>query len=557
MKSLSHLIEPFVYDKLDRLLYEYEKSIYNVSDTKKSFLNDTSGFSLGNIIKAATLLYIYEKRKNGKKTEEYKRRMITFFAMVKSDSPLETWGKIFVLCALKMLFDDNCMNVIGQDAINILKIKTDYRDFISTERMEFLKPLPSNYIHVALECAVLREKIGFENEDMSHKLLDKLIDTVEDFSTDGWLDEQPPFGRFDIYSLSSNSAIIRLFEMMERDVPDCFKKNEREIIDILYALRNRQGKGFYYGRSVAFFADKFVVEKLLSAIKKGLIDDDKTDEVMTYVICVAERIINFWYDQKREICNLWFDGRNTENYRPLSKAFSVTLELLTGLADVAENMKETLYYDYIPKKDITDSQRWEINKTVFVDEEKKVRKLYVLRRKEHTFVLNLTGLGKRIRSAAYMPAPREADFLDAPPADVCMPYLCPRVTLFDGTVVMPVQNYYQITEIIKDDYAEIVAKGRLADISDNTFEKVSDKDFEVRYIFNKDIINVEYKIKGAVDSKIVFCGGDVSYVTFPDATGEIICDTSKNHYFDSYGGNLSKCKIALISGEVIRYEIKL
>ena len=322
-------------------------------------------------------------------------------------------------------------------------------------------------------------------------------------------------------------------------------------------MRNPKGNGFAYGRSISMYGENTIAQHLAYALVNGLLEENQIEDAVAYLIHAVEKLTTFWYREDKEICDIWLDGRATEGYRGIQRIFEVNVGFATNILAILAKLENTPYADYIPEKDIVMPDRWQWHKTDFVDEEKKKRALYVLRRKDHTFMLPLIGLGSRWKSGAYMPIPREPMFIETPPADFNHPFLTPEVTLDSGIRAMPTQNYEEITQREGEDFVEITAKGKLTKLIDSYPDKVSEYSFTTIYTFRADKITIEYNVEHGWLSRIIFAAKDVSYVNFPGADRTEIIDTSKTPEFDAPHGNLSKCKMAFFTGNKITCEISL
>ena len=197
-KTIRELITP-VADELGELLTSaIERDGAEAKLLGYPMISDTSGFSKGAIIRLCTTLYINAKRTSSKKCDVYLARMMKTFDLLTKDDELRTWGKLSVLTSFLALKDSGELRLIPEKTMSLLREKSSYDDFVDLETLAFKKKLPTNYYHVATECAGKRELLGFEDKGASDIFADKIFSIMKANSGNGWMDEAPPNGRFDI-----------------------------------------------------------------------------------------------------------------------------------------------------------------------------------------------------------------------------------------------------------------------------------------------------------------------------------------------------------------------
>lgn len=556
MKSLRETVEKFTYSHMEYLLDLVD------TEEEKAMLGsfpctiDHEGFGAGTLLKCAVRLYLNEH--NTKKKEKLKAQIVKFSYMINEDTPLETWGKLALLGALNDLKSNKMLDIIPSEMIELFRKKTDYTDFFDKATVTIPQNCgkPTNYYHVALSIATLRELLGFDEDGMSEKIADKLITIMKNNSGDGWMDETPPHGRFDSYSMGSYRAVSDALSQKGKDIPDFILKNAKKSAMIYFAARNRKGHGFKYGRSLSIYGETGALAQVTFALKYGLIEEVLRDEAISYIIHICDRLINFWFNKEMNSFDIWTGDRSTDVYRGIDRLLCINLEMCMSLMTTLEEFTRLGIDNYIPKNDVSLPEKWEIHKTVFIKEPSKARSLYVLRRGEHSFMLPLVGVVSdkpdTIINDTYFPFPTEQEFVEAPVWRY-QPFLVPEVIFEKGKFALPIEAFETIEDEYTDDGIIITANGKMID-SDH---RLTDVDFEIKYIFYGDKITVRFEIMKPYNSaRILFAAKDTSYVSFIGAEREEISDVSDDRGFRAACGGIRKCKTAYFNGS-IAYEISL
>lgn len=164
----------------------------------------------------------------------------------------------------------------------------------------------------------------------------KLLKILETSSTNGWMDEQPPYGRFDRYSLLVASETYDTLESLGKTIPDSMSKNLKNSAEIILFMANNRGDGINYGRSLSSYGDSAALEILSSAAACGLLDETQQKQAITYSLRIIEKLKHFWYDENRKSFNLWWDGRNTNKYRNISRILEANLDMAIHLLIVLQ-----------------------------------------------------------------------------------------------------------------------------------------------------------------------------------------------------------------------------
>lgn len=554
MKSVKSLISGFVYEHMERLTAMIDKSGEDTVMEGVRCLDEQSRFTHGALIDNAIKLYIYYMKENNPKSAEILARINHFIKFVEQGE-VQTWGKLGILRGLSQMQDAGLLGALSGEKLEMLKEKTNYEDFLDKKTLA-LKGYPTNYFQVAMACAGYREKLGWENEGFSEILKEKLIGIMQNCSSGGWMDERPPYGRFDRYSIIICAELADTLDAIGKPVPEFVLENLKKASTLVLEMSNVKGDGIVYGRSLSVHGDCAAAEIISTALRHGLVEKNNIDEAVAYSIKIFEKTFSFWYNEKIKSFDLWTNGRTTNKYRQIHRILEVNLDMNNHLLCTLENFEKAGLAEYIPNKEISAENTWSVSETVFSDGENGKQALYILKRGENMIMLPVIGAGDLWRCASYLPFPSSARLLEAPP-ETYLPFLTPELTLADGAVVMPVQYVNNTVFSSREDFAEITVCGTLCKMNVFAPEKANGK-FTAVYTFNKNEIKVNYKFDADVkEIKMVYAGAaDVKAFGFDN---EYIINTSENSdYFTPHGApDTGKFWHAAGVAEKIGYTVKL
>ncbi len=555
MRNIRNVVENFAYPFLEYVMDLVDREGDAATLCGFPCKPDEGSFAVGTIVQCSVKLYL--KENDPEKAEKLKERLVRFIGMIDENTKVGTWGKQFLIEALVSLKKAGRLDIIPKETIELLKEKTDYSDFLDKKTVTIPKELglPTNYYHVALSCAIGRELLGFENDGMSDKIADRFLGIISENSGNGWMDEVPPRGRFDSYSLNSYKATYSPLIAAGKRVPSFIYENAKEASLINFSIKNRKGHGFSYGRSLSVYGDIGTLNQVIFGLRNGFIEEKDRDEALAYCIAICEKFVNFWFRKEKNSFDIWTDSRATDCYRGPEVVLNLNLEMAQSLISALEYFTAVGLDKYVPQKEVSCPEKWEMRKTVFVKEPSKERALYVLRRGEHTFMLPFVGMGDRESTVndAYFAFPHEQEFIEEPVWRY-QPFLVPEIITEDGKAAILMEGFHSIEEKNEDDKVTISVKGNLV-CRDTTPTEIG---FEGEYVFEGDKIKVTFDIhspfKGA---KMLFSGARTDHVRFAFSDREEITDVSGDKEFFSCSGGIKECKTAYFTGSKMGYEITL
>lgn len=556
VKTLREVITSFAYDATEKIAAETEKYGGETMYCGYPAYKDDSKMAKGALINSVVHLAIM-RYENGDERYKHDLERINLFAKMFPNDTIATWGKRLLLSGLCALYDAGLYGGLSRETIDIFEKASDYSDFLDKETVTIKSPLPTNYYHVALACALYREKLGMENEGMSQKLLGKLLSIMENCSSEGWADEAPGFGRFDSYSVESVGETIAPLRETGKEIPAVLINSMKKSVRLCLALANRDGHGFMYGRSLAYHGDAAPLHVLCDGLEMGLVPKKDIPTAVGYIINIVKKVTEFWYDERVGAINLWLFGRATNGYRNITRFFQVNNcanETLMRTLNVAERFG---FADYpVEYTDVGYTDKWECTETVFDKSEKYIRSLFVLKRQGRVFGLPFICMGSAHKSASYNTFPASASSIETPP-EVELDFLTPRYEMCDGRFLVPT-NFWEETKVeASDDCIRILAKGSMTDMSASGGLPVkSDKKFTTVFEFCGDKIKVLYNA-GDCNVKSVYmmyCGkADVHGIGFDS---EKTFDATDKKY-DMWHGNAEKGIEFFGKNSCLGYEICL
>jgi hypothetical protein len=201
---------------------------------------------------------------------------------------------------------------------------------------------------------------------------------------------------------------------------------------------NLRGEGFEYGRSIGVYGETAFLEVLTAAAELEILSDQ--EEAMAYAFSsrVAARYADFWLDPRTGSVDLWDQGRKTDAYRGKHRILGENLSLshqLTytnalwnrrGWTNREPDAGFEAWLETLPRSTTTWFARGEHD-----------RLLVTYRDGDRLIGLPLINGGRtQHMNNPYFPVPYSPGVLSGA-ADETWPHLVPRVTLSDGTVLMP------------------------------------------------------------------------------------------------------------------------
>ena len=361
------------------------------------------------------------------------------------DQPNDTWGIYYYVEALWMLKKAGLLDqAVSPDTLAKLKIKLDWRTFVRPDLT--LIDLPNNYYGVAFSVARLRNLLGWEDGQASDQLLAKMLDHYRRYSGRfGFADETDGEGRFDRYSVLLIGEIAQRFIETDTPPPPELKVWLRKSVDLMLPRFNQRGEGFEYGRSIGAYGETCFLEVMTAAAKYGVLTPREQAMAYAFSSRIAARYADFWYDPQMGSVNLWRHGRRTDDYRGLNRILGENLSLGRqyiytdaiwndlGFRGRAPDPTYAAWLRGLPKRTVTWFAKGQYD-----------RLLVTLRDGDRVIGLPLIngGAGEHMTNP-YFPVPFSPGLLSGV-ADSQAPNLVPRLTLADGSALMPLAFFKQV-----------------------------------------------------------------------------------------------------------------
>jgi hypothetical protein len=373
------------------------------------------------------------------------------------DEPNDSWGIYYYASALHDLEVAGLLDeAVSPETLAKLRVKLDWRRFVREDGLTLID-LPNNYFGVAFSIARLRYLLGWEDASASEALLAKTLDHFREYSGEyGFADETNGEGRFDRYSVLLIGEIAQRFIETGVAPPPEVKTWLRKSVDLMLPRLNLRGEGFEYGRSIGTYGETAFLEVLTAAAALDVLTDQEKAMAYAFSSRVAARYADFWLDPATGSVNLWDHGRDTDNYRGKHRILGENLSLghqlfytnaiwnRLGLEDATPDVGFEAWLAALPRSTTTWFARGDHD-----------RLLVTYRDGERVIGLPLiNGGATQHMNTPYFAIPFSPGVL-AGSADETYPQLLPRLTLEDGSVLMPLA-YFQNAEVTVDGDRTIV-----------------------------------------------------------------------------------------------------
>ena len=556
MSTLREKIEEFLYLFYERFTDLCYKGGKDTEFMGVRLLDDESKFTHGALVNAAATLYAYYVRTNDERCGEALDRLHTFIEAATGDV-CKTWGKIALLRAFCTLDDMGLVDKVKPEYTETVKKMTDYEDFFDKEKLD-TRGMATNYMHVAMACAAMRERLGWESDGYSKKIMDKLTNILKSTAIDGWLDDELPYGRFDRYSFVLTSEFADTARISGLDIPDFIKKNIRKSAEAMLFAANNSGDGIPYGRSVAIHGDSSAAEILSTAIAERLLTEDECMRAITYMSAIYDKKLSFWYDKEVGAFNMWWGGRGHDSYRPVERMLETNLDAANHLYMQLRNLERGGMADVEVDGKIEKSDGWDFHLVRFKSTDTDERATTILKYRDRLIMLPFVAFGNKWGNhAAYYPFPAfSGGILEAPPRAE-YPFFVPEYTDENGTKYRPVQYYDKVCCDSDDGTVSISASGDLS-IMDGTVAHRSGIRFELNYKFIKNRIICTIKTGRKMLSAKMYTSEKSEFITVSTGGFDELSDVKTNGELKYLGthGEIENVKIHTKScPSVLSYEI--
>jgi hypothetical protein len=373
------------------------------------------------------------------------------------DDPNDSWGIYYYVSALHALKEKGLLDrALRPATLAKLRAKLDWHRFVRPDLT--LIDLPNNYYGVAFSIARLRYLLGWEDASGSELLLARTLDHYRRYSGRyGFADETEGKGRFDRYSVLLIGEISqRLVETGMTPTPEV-KAWLRRSVDLMLPRFNLHGEGFEYGRSIGTYGETAFLEVLTAAARLGVLSPVEQRMAYAFSSRIAARYADFWIDPATGSVNMWDHGRRTDAYRGKHRIFGENLSLARqylytdaiwndlGYRNKAPDPNFASWLATLPRSTTTWFARGEHD-----------RALVTIRDRGRVIGLPIiNGADGQHMNSPYFPIPYSAGMLQGA-ADAPFPQLVPRITLGDGSVLMPLA-WFKDVKVTRRGAATIVS----------------------------------------------------------------------------------------------------
>ncbi|MFA6116751.1 MAG: hypothetical protein WC729_22325 [Sphingomonas sp.] len=401
------------------------------------------------------------------------------------DDANDSWGIYYYVSALHQLKEAGLLDrAVRPATLAKLRVQLDWRRFVRPDLS--LINLPNNYYGVAFSVARFRFLMGWEDASASEALLAKMIEHYRLYSGKyGFADETEGDGRFDRYSVLLIGEIAqRLVETGMAPTPDV-KQWLRRSVDLMLPRFNLGGEGFEYGRSIGTYGETAFLEVLTAAARFKVLSP--VEERMAYAFSsrVAARYMDFWVDPATGSVDMWDHGRRTDSYRGKHRIFGENLSLARQYIYTDAIWNELGYRGKAPAADYA---RWldrlPRSTTTWFARGAYDRALVTIRDRGHVIGLPIiNGAVGQHMNTPYFPVPFSPGLLQGS-ADAKYPHLVPRITLADGSVLMPLAWFRNVAVTRRGAATEVRWRQDALDLMGASNARRDDRvAIETRYVF--------------------------------------------------------------------------
>jgi len=355
------------------------------------------------------------------------------------DDTNEAWGIYYYASALHRLDKTGLLDdAVSPATLERLRHRLDWRTFVREDDLTLIN-LPNNYYGVAFSIARLRFLLGWEAAAASEALLARTLDHYRTYSgAYGFADETNGEGRFDRYSVLLIGEIAQRFIETGVEPPEDVRRWLRGSVDVILPRLNLRGEGFEYGRSIGVYGETAFLEVLTAAAALEILTAE--EEAMAYAFSsrVAARYADFWLDPATGSVNLWDHGRKTDAYRGKHRILGENLSLFHQLTYTNAIWNRRGWSDREPDPGFAAwLQTLPRSTTTWFARGQNDRLVVTYRDGDRVVSLPLINGGPtQHMHNPYFPIPFSPGLLSGA-ADETWPQLLPRVTLSDGSVLMP------------------------------------------------------------------------------------------------------------------------
>ncbi len=368
------------------------------------------------------------------------------------DDTNDTWGMYYYMSALNSLRKQGLLDeAVSPETLAKLRAKLDWRTFVREDDLTLID-LPNNYFGVAFSIARLRYLMGWEDESGSEKLLTKSLNHYREYSGEfGFADETPGAGRFDRYSVLLIGEFAQRFVETGIEPPQEIRDWLRKSVDLLMLRINPRGEGFEYGRSLGPYSETAFLEVFSAAAVLGILTPQEKEIAYSFSSRVAERYQDVWFDEQTGSVNLWDKGRRTDAYRGKHRILGENLSLSHQQIYTNKIWNELGYKNREPDADIVAYRATlpssELTRFYAGNYD---RAVVTVRDGDRVIGLPIiNGSDGQHNHNPYFPIPFSPGMLEGS-ADAGYPQLTPRITLTDGSVLMPLAWFEGVTHTAQD-----------------------------------------------------------------------------------------------------------
>ena len=430
------------------------------------------------------------------------------------DDPNDSWGLYYYMTALHALKERGLLQrAVRPATLAKLRKQLDWRRFVAPDLS--LIDLPNNYYGVAFSIARLRFLLGWEAARPSEQLLERMLDHYRKYSGEyGFADETEGKGRFDRYSVLLIGEIAQRLVETGMTPSAEVKTWLRRSIDLLLPRFNLSGEGFEYGRSIGTYGETAFLEVLTAAARLKVLGPEEERMAYAFSSRIASRYMDFWVDPATGSVDMWGQGRRTDAYRGKHRIFGENLSLARQYAYTNAIWNDLGYRGRRPDPGFARwLERLPRATTTWFARGAHDRALVTIRDRGHVIGLPIVnGAEGQHMHNPYFPVPFSAGMLQGS-ADARYPHLLPRITLADGSVLMPLAWFKDVRVTRRGAITEVRWRQEALDLVGERDARADPRvSIETRYTFAPGRITRADRVVAAPGTRIAKV--DVEFASF-------------------------------------------
>ena len=285
--------------------------------------------------------------------------------------------------------------------------------------------------------AVTRYSMGLSKKDETGKIIDRFISRVQQFSSAGYIDDDPGVGVGGVFNIYGPMSLVFMrqalqlhanIHLRDRKLPSLRTVAEK-YLRLMPDIVRSDGQGWIFGKAVGAYGQMHCISLILQALRDGWIGPEKEAQY----IDILRRLFQFFFlsylDQDQGFLVIRDAERDTRREHTTRMANFDGVRYLSQWARLARSIGRKMEATVSPKKT---GGRY----VIFERGNKKEQGLFIYQNTESGLHLQLPLIGSaKSGTADYLPFPHCPGIFDWP-ANTYLPIMLPELTI-NGKAFIP------------------------------------------------------------------------------------------------------------------------